>query len=435
MKENDLEINRKRPRVLVLSGVRGDTRRYRTFHLYEQLQLLGLPATLSHLMDPALLRYAEAADLAVIHRSPYDGRLSRLFEILERRCALVIQDLDDLIFDVQAFQWIDSPDFKDPVRAALYLEDMRRSRQTLDRCPAASVSTGYLAERIRSLGKPAWVHRNAFSLEMLALAEQAYRQSRRSQEKVVIGYASGTPTHNKDFALVKSSLLEVLRRFPQVELHIIGPLDAGQKWGVFRERVRHFPLVPWRDLPAFLAGFDINLAPLLASNPFSQSKSEIKFMEAALVRVPTIASHTDAFAYAIRSGENGLLAETEEQWLNALTMLVEDQPKQLEIGQSAYSTVVRSYHPAARAAELAKILNEISFQLRGRTLWDPIPDEGELRRRAQAFSWSSASAERHPSMAEMAWYNLRQRGVRTLTGQVWVFFRRLAAPLFPYKSR
>jgi hypothetical protein len=49
---------------------------------------------------------------------------------------------------------------------------------------------------------------------------------------------------------------------------------------------------------------DINLAPLVMDNPFAQSKSEIKYMEAALVRAPTIASPTDAYRFAIRPGEN-----------------------------------------------------------------------------------------------------------------------------------
>jgi glycosyltransferase involved in cell wall biosynthesis len=43
-------------------------------------------------------------------------------------------------------------------------------------------------------------------------------------------------------------------------------------------------------------------------NPFSQSKSEIKFMEAALLGIPTVASPTQAFQHAIISGENGYLA-------------------------------------------------------------------------------------------------------------------------------
>ena len=41
----------------------------------------------------------------------------------------------------------------------------------------------------------------------------------------------------------------------------------------------------WRELPWIIAQTDINLAPLEMDNPFCQAKSEIKFVEAALVGV------------------------------------------------------------------------------------------------------------------------------------------------------
>jgi hypothetical protein len=40
--------------VLVLSEVRGDTRRYRALHLVEQLGLLGLRCEFVHMADPVI---------------------------------------------------------------------------------------------------------------------------------------------------------------------------------------------------------------------------------------------------------------------------------------------------------------------------------------------------------------------------------------------
>jgi O-antigen biosynthesis protein len=424
------------PQVLVLSGVLGDTRRYRTFHLYEQLRLAGVQAELSHLMDPALLDKASWADLVIIHRSPFDGNLKRLFELVEKRGGLLIHDVDDLVFDLDAFDWIDSPDFQDPVRAALYREDLNRNRQTLERCAAVTASTAYLAERVRVLGKPAWVHRNAFSLEMLAQAEKARAERPEcDQDRVVIGYASGTLTHNRDFGLVRPVLSEVLRRFPQVEVHLAGPLDPGDDWAEVGSRVKRLPLVPWRSLPARLAAFDINLAPLISSNPFAHSKSEIKFMEAAMVGVPTIATPTDAFAAAICSGDNGILADNAGEWAAALDALISDPQERRAMGQRAYTDVLQRYHPAVRAGELIQMLDEICVKLRGYPLFTSQPSEEEVLQRSEQPAWSSQEHEAYPTMAEMAWYNLRQRGLRTLAGRGWVFFRRLAAPLFPFKPR
>jgi glycosyltransferase involved in cell wall biosynthesis len=417
------------PKILLLSGVRGDTRRYRTVHPYEQLRLMEVDCTLSHISDPHLRTYARKADIVMIHRSPWDRQVKWLFRTLRSRGGLIIQDADDLVFDPASFEFIDSPDFVDPVRASLYREDMRRNHATLDACDAVTTSTDYLAERARLLGKPAWVYRNAFSLEMLARSEQAYRQRPIHRGEIVIGYASGTPTHNRDFALVKPALKEILHRHPTSKLHLIGPLDPGRDWGILADRIRHYPLVPWRELPALLVTFDINLAPLRGDNPFGQSKSEIKYMEAALLHIPTIASPTAAFQYAVHSGENGLLAG---DWLNCLEELITQPALQREMGEKAYADVVVRYHPVERAAELVNTLNQIAQSCRGTPIWEAamLPQVALSTSSPQRVA---PNLERSPSLVQLAVHNLRYRGARTLILQAWVFLRRLVAPIFPYR--
>jgi hypothetical protein len=42
--------------------------------------------------------------------------------------------------------------------------------------------------------------------------------------------------------------------------------------------------------------------------------------------------------------------------------------------------------------------------------------------------------ERNPTLARRALYSLGHRGLRTLLLQVWVYIRRLLAPVFPYRK-
>ena len=62
-----------------------------------------------------------------------------------------------------------------------------------------------------------------------------------------------------------------------------------------------------------IAEVDINLAPLEQSI-FNEAKSENKWVEAALVKVPTVASNVGAFQRMIVSGETGILCDTEDEW-------------------------------------------------------------------------------------------------------------------------
>lgn len=76
------------------------------------------------------------------------------------------------------------------------------------------------------------------------------------------------------------------------------------------------PFVDWKKLPSLIAEVDINLAPLEQSI-FNEAKSENKWVEAALVKVPTVASNVGAFQRMIVSGETGILCDTEEEWVES----------------------------------------------------------------------------------------------------------------------
>lgn len=425
--------------ALLLSEVRGDTRRYRSLHLVEQFFALGLNCEFVHMADRALFeKVLQDWDIVIFHRVALGDHVKRLLDYFKLRNSLILFDFDDLIFDVEAFQFINSPDFVDPVRSEMYIQNMRNIRAMLEQCEGVLASTSFLAERIAALGKPVWIHRNAFSLEMLACSEAARAQKADNPGKVVIGYASGTPTHNRDFELVKPALQSIMRRDPRVVLRLVGPLDPGAGWEGLENRIERMKLVPWRKLPGILAGFDINLAPLVMDNPFAQSKSEIKYMEAAMVETPTIASATDAFRYAIHEGETGLLVDAPEGWVGAIEQLTQDGDMRTRLGRNAYQAVMKEYHPVTRAGQLAQTLDEMGKQLRGKSFWqENMPDESAILTRARLMSqgkrWLPKRYEKDPSNFELGLYSLRHRGWKTLLRQVWVYFRRLVAPIFPFQ--
>lgn len=73
-----------------------------------------------------------------------------------------------------------------------------------------------------------------------------------------------------------------------------------------------------------IASVDINLAPL-ENSIFNEAKSENKWVEAALVRVPTVASKVGAFEHMIENGVTGMLCDNIQEWENALERLITDK--------------------------------------------------------------------------------------------------------------
>ncbi|HVN53467.1 MAG TPA: glycosyltransferase [Anaerolineaceae bacterium] len=412
--------------ILILSGVKGDTRRYRAFHLREQLRIANIGVEVRHILDQGVDARIGAPIVLILQRVSCDRLVEKTIDQVHLRGGLVLADTDDLTFEPQAFQWIDSPDFKDRIRAQVYRETMLRNRQTLVACDGIIASTRYLANQASSLDRPVRVHRNAFSMEMLECANAAYQYRSKRPGNITIGYASGTPTHRRDFEIVRPVIQDLMRKFPQVCLETIGPLDLGAGWEPFTDRLTRRPSVNWRDLPTYLANWDINLAPLRLDNPFSQSKSEIKWLEAALVRVPTIASPTDAFSFAIEPGENGFLAKESIEWEGVLSWMILSEEKRIEVGNRAYEDALDGYHPRVRSQELVNLLNEMSAATGKSLLLEFCPGPDAVVERLDP------ELERQPTNIRRGWYELTHRGLWTLLRQVWVFFRRLITPIFPF---
>jgi hypothetical protein len=187
-------------------------------------------------------------------------------------------------------------------------------------------------------------------------------QGEEEARPVVIAFFSGTGSHNRDFKAIAAPLIRVLETYPQAWLHISGHLELGPEFSSFQTRVRRAPYVSWRELPHLIAQADINLVPLEQDNPFCQAKSENKFVEAALVGVPTIASRVDAYEFAITAGEDGLLAASSQEWENALRALLDDPDRRREIGEAARRTVYERYMPEQHAPKLLGTLQEIAGQ-------------------------------------------------------------------------
>src|SRR5690606_18354725 len=111
---------------------------------------------------------------------------------------------------------------------------------------------------------------------------------------------------------------------PDVELWLGGLLEPGPGVAALGRRLVRTPMRPWWELPDVLRDVDVNLAPLAPGGRFNEAKSAIKWLEAALVGTPTIATPTQPFREAIEPGVTGLLATTHDEWVEALGRLVDD---------------------------------------------------------------------------------------------------------------
>ncbi|GAB5455972.1 MAG: hypothetical protein Hens2KO_22010 [Henriciella sp.] len=165
----------------------------------------------------------------------------------------------------------------------------------------------------------------------------ATRVEREARAEVVIGYASGTATHDRDFETIADTLVEVLRAHPNTKLRLQGPVSGKgvEMLEQVASQIERVDLVPYHQLPKALGQFDINIAPLELGNPFCEGKSQLKYFEAAIVGVPSVVANTASFAECIENDVNGFLASTPDDWKSTLEKLILDADLRQSMGLRA----------------------------------------------------------------------------------------------------
>lgn len=326
--------------VLMIDGVENiipQCTRYRVLNKAEQLQKHGIPVKVVNASE-FQLAMAQYASHIIIYRAPISPVLMQLCQLAKDFGKTVFFDIDDLVFDTIYTDQLSYTQGLSEVDKGHYDASVRNYGLMLEHCDAAITSTNQLQTELLKYKDKVLLNRNLASDELIALSRQSIKTYHQTDETVKIGYFSGSISHNENFELVKPALKTLFDKYDQVELHIVGHLDIPTDLTAYQERIIRHDYVDWDKLPTLISQVDINLAPLVDSI-FNRAKSEIKWMEAALVKVPTVASDLGAFADMVIDGETGLLAKN-DQWFDKLESLVLSSQLRQTIAENAYQAVM-----------------------------------------------------------------------------------------------
>ncbi len=354
-------------RVLFVVGIQGAPLRYRAHLPAEALRMRGIHVDVVHYRDPVLEDHAAVADAVVLYRVPAtDQVLDIVARVREReRPVPVVFDIDDLIFDPD-LDGVHGLDVLSEDERRLWWRGVARYRTTMELCDAYVGSTTALCEHVTAVtGLPSYRFANGVGQNLARLSERELARD-RSAGALRIGYFSGTDTHDADWAVAEPAVAEVLRSRPDVELWVGGLLTTGPALAAFERRIRRLPMVPWTMLPARLRDVDVNLAPLVLGSAFNEAKSAIKWLEAALVETPTVASPTQPFAEAIEHGRSGFLARTDEEWVEHIGTLLDDELLRRRIGGVAKREALLRWSPAQQGARYEEIVRQAAEVRRSR---------------------------------------------------------------------
>ena len=312
-------------------------------------------------------------DLLMIWRAPWRNAVPEAAEIMRGLGRKVIFDCDDLMTEprlatLQIIDGIRTQSLREQDAQALFA----LVRETMLFSDICFTTTEQLAFHFRCLEKTAFVNPNGFSQEIHDFARRSARSWAKQRDGLVrMGYAGGSRTHQKDLALAMGAICRVLREHPECRL-VLFRTDTGTtlidieeypELAGLEDQIEWRPLQHFSKLPAEMARFDINLAPLEVGNPFCEAKSQLKFFEAGLVNSPTVASPTGPFRDCMVHGKTGFLAVSGDDWYASLKQLVVDPALRDRVGRAAYLASLAQFGPRRRALDFGCVLD----QLRGGT--------------------------------------------------------------------
>lgn len=202
----------------------------------------------------------------------------------------------------------------------------------------------YLARRARQAG----AHRIEIVPTAIDLDRYQHLPVAPAGDMLTVGWI-GIPLNAHYLNIVEPALrmLEGERRFA---LHVVGAPVPDALAGL---PAQSFPWTEDSEIER-IAAFDVGIMPL-HDTPWERGKCAYKLLQVMAAGKPVIASPVGANAQVVQHGVNGFLADTPEEWAQALRRLT-DPDLRRQMGAEARKTVENQYSTTVVRPRLAAIL-------------------------------------------------------------------------------
>lgn len=263
--------------------------------------------------DIWVTKMADNEDIDIVYSAHREATKSKL-----------VLDLDDDPFLIN-----DAHPDKDLIQAKKFMRE-----RLVRMADHIIVSTEPIKQSVKSFNPYVTVIPNAIDPKIWEV-----KKKKKNDGIIRIGWiASGS--HVAEFPIILEVFSELRDKYKNVEFHFAGiTMEDFEENRVFHHR----GTASYLDFPQWYAnlGIDISVAPLL-DTPFNRAKSNIKWMEASMLEIPTVAS--DVLPYqCIKQGRTGYLAKTKGQFIKHLSWLIENKELREKIGKQAKQEILDNW--------------------------------------------------------------------------------------------
>lgn len=173
------------------------------------------------------------------------------------------------------------------------------------------------------------------------------------KDSICIGW-SGSFSTIIHFEHIVDALMDIEAKYgDKIYFKVIGD-------GSFHHKELGIQGIPWRKDNEIeeLSEIDIGVMPL-PDDEWTKGKCALKGLQYMALGIPTIMSPVGVNVEVISNGVNGLLASTKQEWISALSELIDSSEKRKEIGRKGRDTVTEKYSVLSNQDLYLKYFNEL----------------------------------------------------------------------------
>ena len=285
----------------------------------------------------ALLSKLTNYDVIYLHREAALLGPAVFERLIHRSGVPIVFDFDDAIF----------LSYKSPSNG--YLSYLKFAGKTKTNCRLAAhvmVGTPYLAEYARQFNQNV-------SIIPTTIDTDKYKpvNIEDSSGPVVIGW-TGSHSTVQHLDTLRSALAKLAQR-ESIRLRVIGTPNY-QIEGV------EFETIMWRSETEVedLSAVDIGIMPLPDDN-WARGKCGAKALQFMAMGIPTVCSPVGVNTDIIQDNENGLIANSEDEWIEKLSLLIRSRELRARLGKAGRQTIEQRFSAAVQAPRVHEVLESV----------------------------------------------------------------------------
>lgn len=365
-------LNSKKKNIIYIKDVfDNSTFRYRTYNVMEAMENNSKYFVTCFLVSElySIYKLLSKIDLIILQRAKWSFELESFIRIVKEKKIPIVYDMDDLIYHTKYVpKYLNSiGDYRDFTVDSFFALSKRYEL-------IASSSDGFIAttndlkQHLEcDFNKPVWLMPNFLNKEqeeesrkICLLKEKNYKK-----DKFVIGYFSGSNSHQRDLEIVESAIIKLMDKYPDIYLKIVGYMSLSKEFEKLKKdgRILIDKFVPFQELQYKIGEVDLNIIPL-QNHEFNHCKSELKYFEASIVDVVSCATDNNVYHNIIEDGKDGFLC-TEMDWYDKIEYVYLNYDKMKNVIKSAKNKCYQLYGNNRQEERILNLYDDIIESIGG----------------------------------------------------------------------